>query len=282
MKIFENPISSNQRNDIEVSNFHWFLYNSFDLTELNLETQEKSSHELTTLKDHIDESTCACLLPDSKLFCYGGTNEWLNFIDFSFIIDKNYNTQILPPGIPSLGNFATYHQDFIYIFGPFSVDRFDLAKRKWEKIIQTPESYNWCSCISFNDYILVTGYDTKDIFALDLLIFSFSWLYFTLELHRTKIFCKSESEVYLIDFSGKIFQSDKNNIFNWNIIGDCKPSILKTHGYKVSYKNCWYFSLGSKLLKFDLDKKTINDTTFKVPHRVHEIREELSYSKVFI
>mmetsp|Transcript_22972 Transcript_22972/g.22703 ORF Transcript_22972/g.22703 Transcript_22972/m.22703 type:complete len:88 (+) Transcript_22972:447-710(+) len=68
--------------------------------------------------------------------------------------------------------------------------------------------------------ILATGYDCLDIFALDLLVLSFSSCSVCLLGCQMKLLCNFENSAYLIDFTGKILESDRNGLFNWSIIGN--------------------------------------------------------------
>ncbi|CAG9321775.1 unnamed protein product [Blepharisma stoltei] len=259
MKILENLLPYNQESEIETSKICWFYDETSDLIELDLETFEKTLHRLIIPENNIDERICICQLPGNKLFCYGNTIGWADFSGITFIFNENYEVQVLPTGTPSLGCCGTYYKDCVYVFGGEFAERFNIDKWRWEKLIKLPSRTRWYSSTFLNDILLVTGYDWDKIFALDLFTLSFSSCPISLLWYETKFLCNFEDSAYLIDYPGKIFESGKNDPFNWNLIGNFAGSeqggII---GRKALYNKAWYFLTGdSEIIKFDLEEKKI-------------------------
>ncbi|CAG9321851.1 unnamed protein product [Blepharisma stoltei] len=130
------------KSEIETSKISWFYDDSSDLVEINLETFDKTIHRFLLPENNIDERISICQLPDNKLFCYGNTIGWADLSGITFIINENYEVQVLPTGTPSLGCFGTYYKDCVYIFGCEFVERFNLINNEiftqvflWEWII---------------------------------------------------------------------------------------------------------------------------------------------------
>ncbi|CAG9321774.1 unnamed protein product [Blepharisma stoltei] len=110
-----------------------------------------------------DGRICVCLLPENVLFCYGGTKAWAELIEITCLINEKLEIQMLSSGLPALGCIASYYQNFVYVFGTAFARKFNLNKRKWEKLILIPDFYRLCSCITFNDFSLASEYDSQKI-----------------------------------------------------------------------------------------------------------------------
>ncbi|CAG9321776.1 unnamed protein product [Blepharisma stoltei] len=80
-----------------------------------------------------------------------------------------------------------------------------------------------------------------------------------------KVLSSYENCAYLIDFSGKVFQSEINNPFSWNIVENWNSKdLIMTYGQRAFYKDCWYFLTAFiQIFKFDLRKKEIKEVHSK-------------------
>ncbi|CAG9321856.1 unnamed protein product [Blepharisma stoltei] len=265
MKLLDNLLRDNQ--EVESSNFRWIRSdNELDLEEINLETMEKASYEISSPKDHNEWCTCICSLPGNKSFCYRGYCNYSNH-DIAFIIDEDHKIQILPSKMSTVGYCLTYYNNYFYMFGDSSLCRYNLIKQRWEKLTSNALSDDYCSCISLNGMILVALYDYAYMFIFDLWTFSYSSCTLELEQDSTKILCKYNNVAYLINFSGLIWESDENNLYIWNIISPCNPLYFYTYSIKVFYKNSWYFNMDSVIMKFNLDKKAVSKTSGSISYK---------------
>ncbi|CAG9321860.1 unnamed protein product [Blepharisma stoltei] len=265
MKLLDNLLRNDQ--EVESSNFRWIRSDKkLDLEEINLETMEKASYGISSPTDYNALNTCICSLPGNKSFCYRGYFNYSNHNGIAFIIDEDHKIQILPSEMSTVGYCATYYNNFVYMFGDSSLCRYNLIKRRWEKLVNKCTSGNCCSCTSLNGMIFVALYDYAYAFIFDLWTFSYSLCNLELEQDCIKIICKYDNVAYLIDFSGLIWESDENDLYIWNIIGPCNPLYFYTYSIKVFYKNSWYFNMDSVIMKFNLDKKTVSKTSGSISY----------------
>ncbi|CAG9321857.1 unnamed protein product [Blepharisma stoltei] len=265
MKLLDNLLWDDQ--EVESSDFCWIRSDKkFDLDEINLETMKKASYGISSPTDHNEINTCICSLPGNKSFCYRGHSRFANHYGIAFIIDEDNKIQILPSKLSTFGYCATYYNNFVYMFGESSLYRYNLIKQKWKNLGNKCTLGNYCSCISLNGKIFVALYDHIHTFIFDLWTFSYSSCPLRLEQDCTKILCKYNNVAYLIDFSGAIWESDKNYLYIWNIIGHCEPLYFQTYSIQVFYKNSWYFNIDSMIMKFNLDKKTVSKTSGSISY----------------
>ncbi|CAG9321858.1 unnamed protein product [Blepharisma stoltei] len=106
MKILDNLLWDDQ--EVESSNFWWIRSDrKLDLEEINLETMEKTSYEISTPKDYKALYTCICSLPGNKSFCYRGFWNDSKHNGIAYIIDENRKIRILPTKMLNFGYCAT-------------------------------------------------------------------------------------------------------------------------------------------------------------------------------
>ncbi|CAG9321863.1 unnamed protein product [Blepharisma stoltei] len=268
MKILENLSLNSEDIEVQTSKFRWiYNYNEYCLDEVNLETMQTVSVEISA---PIDDNwyTCICYLPGNKSFCYRGNTMLDHICGIAFIIDEDHKIQVLPSKIITIGYCATFCNNYVYMFGEFCLFRYDLVKRRWEKIIAKLGLSNFCTCISINNMILVAWFDCEDIFIFDLRTCSFSSCPLELGQHSTKVLCRSENAAFLIDFSGLIRESSKNNFYSWAIIGSCMTFDFAIFSVKVFYKNSWYFNIDNAIMKFNLEKKTVKRTNASISYPI--------------
>ncbi|CAG9321861.1 unnamed protein product [Blepharisma stoltei] len=127
MKLLDNLLRNDQ--EVESSNFRWIRSNNeLDLDEINFETMEKTSYEISSPEDYNALYTCTCSLPGNKSFCYRGYSRSANQNGIAFIIDEDHKIQILPSEMSTVGYCATYYNNYVYMFGEFSFYRYNLTQ----------------------------------------------------------------------------------------------------------------------------------------------------------
>ncbi|CAG9321838.1 unnamed protein product [Blepharisma stoltei] len=262
MEITCRQFEISQLKEIERSNFNLFTKGSSDLIEVNLDDFSKTHHKLSIPEICLDERICICPLPDGKYFCYGNIAKIGQASGITFIVNQKNEILNLPAWTSILGCFPIYLENCVYVFGGEYVERFNLIKWKWEKIIKFPPKCRLCTCALIGKKILFSGYSFNGIFLLDLLTLSFSWHSLETLSNKAKLLCNVKNTIYLVDFSGKIFQSEIGNPFIWSFEGNFQPLRNSTPENKIFYKNCIYFTIGNQIFKFDLTKKNVQTINF--------------------
>ncbi|CAG9311755.1 unnamed protein product [Blepharisma stoltei] len=203
-------------------------YNSIKktlFTKIDILNTTKNSWYINT-PEPLSINACIALLPDNELFCYGSKNP---FSGISCIIStKNCELgRMLPPGTPCYDSGAIYLNNSVYVFGGKDqsdnrsqlVTCFNLIQNSWSRLSPLPIASGSCSCIYFNQKILLTGYYHSKIYKYNIQSNNYSEvLSFNISSNRTKLLFQSKNKAYLIQ-SGDIYESGVSNENTWKKIG---------------------------------------------------------------
>ncbi|CAG9320435.1 unnamed protein product [Blepharisma stoltei] len=184
----------------------------------------------------LDKYTSTAQLPNSEIFCFGNHDPSSGF---ACIIDMKQLKvkKTLPPGAPCNSVAAVYYKNSVYIFGGFDgsksttlANRFDLSLNKWNKLAPLPmESFN-CSCIEFNECILVSGYYHTKVYKYDLTQNNYSELSeAVVDGDNHKILAVANSRAYIVENYGFILESDEMNEMVWRKIGKSTLTSFAQH-----------------------------------------------------
>ncbi|CAG9320277.1 unnamed protein product [Blepharisma stoltei] len=221
---------------------------SFDLSKSQISKNLTHSGQIPDYYDSM------CLLPNNEIFCLSNSSSKAFTIKFSFTVKMH------PPRALTYFAGLAYYKGYVYAFGGSNAfwEKFDLDKSVWLKIAKLPRTTDYCSCAVLGDTMLVVGYHSLKLhgYCPDLNSY-FDCMDVTGDIQKS-IFT-GNNRGYLIEFGGRIFESEINDPFSWQNIGSnsCKKTFLLW--YKALYDDAIYFlSYYYDLYRFDLKNKTIN------------------------
>ncbi|CAG9327920.1 unnamed protein product [Blepharisma stoltei] len=74
---------------------------------------------------------------------------------------------------------------------------------------------------------------------------------FTVDTH--KVLLQAENQVFLIESSKNIYESDPNQLSNWKIIGASQISFYHRAAYQVYFnQSCYFIDNNCRIYKFDM------------------------------
>ncbi|CAG9327026.1 unnamed protein product [Blepharisma stoltei] len=234
---------------------------SKELISVNVSSLKTRSLYLQ-LNEKINSSTCLCLLPDKSLFCYGNlTNEYSGA---TFIIETSLRVAQLPSGTPCTGSGAVYMKGCVYTFGGKNnegtmkrAEKFNFIQNSWESLPSLPQSADFCSCVVFNEQILISGRGNNKIFSYNPVTNKYTKIY-TFSSEEQKLLCLGNERVYAILSGNVIYESKTNDITKWHVV--CEEVL--NLGYLISYQHyhsnsVFFINHDYKLFRFDLQCKEV-------------------------
>ncbi|CAG9331317.1 unnamed protein product [Blepharisma stoltei] len=137
--------------------------------------------------------------------------------------------------------------------------KLDLLQNKWFKLPSTSVVITHCSMEIFKNSIIISGRHVSNIFKYDLNIESHSDLYLEdLDLDTYKGIFSGGSRLYIFQNSNFIYESEIDNDYEWNKIGNFNYE-FSMFPFKKFNDGSVFISLSYKaklmLYKFDLKHK---------------------------
>ncbi|CAG9329808.1 unnamed protein product [Blepharisma stoltei] len=217
----------------------------------------------------LDRFSCAALLPNSELFCFG----MYPLFGTTLIFDSNYKAYELPSGTPCFYSSVIYFNTSVYCFGGSNDQgllnlscRFDLNRNRWIKLAPMPKPDWYCNSITFNRNILISGVWNKNIWLYSVDIDSFSVIPYEFAWLKRKILINAEERLYLIECEGEaIYESRVGDEYVWEIIGNsiislCPSYVFWAYNERGIYIGCIEYKSRKKTrhyYKFNLDRKEL-------------------------
>ncbi|CAG9323914.1 unnamed protein product [Blepharisma stoltei] len=221
------------------------------------------------------DKACLVQLPNWELFSFGCW-EFSSAKAYIFDLKTLSIKRRLPNGPNASWCVGVYYQNCIFIFGGmFELQildiayKFDLATNHWIRLTPIPVPSFGCSCLVFQENILICGFFFKKLYKFDRKIESYSELPFVSVTEcRLKLLATFNLRVYLIEIDGKVMESEIGNEYNWNKIGDIKLGEEYGFIHAKQCDSCLYgvlFGIDTvSCFKFDLKKKKMEEGRVEV------------------
>ncbi|CAG9332344.1 unnamed protein product [Blepharisma stoltei] len=202
-------------------------------------------------------------LPNSEIFCYG-----VHDIYECFIMDCNHHIKIIP--ITHNCKFAgiVYFESNVFVFGGQTswkphrrARKYNFAMNSWEKLAMMPKPASSCACLIYKQKVLLSGREHRFLYLYDIKLDSYSEIVNGLG-KSNKVLLGSDSKVYIIEESGGIYESERDNEYKFNRVGNsslCNGSGQSNwvNKYGSIYFSKWIENHGINYYCFDLKTKKI-------------------------
>lgn len=237
---------------------------SKDLALLNLESKTVLTFSLE-IPQSMSKSTCMCIVPGSGLFCFGNYADY-SYTGLTFTINSYTSVKRLSEGTPCHCSGAAYMNGCVYVFGGYNqkgllnlAERYTFATNSWSKLARLPEASDYCSCIQYGEKIIFSGNMHSKLFSYDPLLNSYDEL-FSLTSGRSKVLCGANSRLYIIESSGRIYESGIKDLRVWEHLWETAVIRFSPLSCVVTHNESIYFTLSNyKVYRFDLVKKNIEE-----------------------
>ncbi|CAG9321127.1 unnamed protein product [Blepharisma stoltei] len=213
----------------------------------------------------MSKSTCMCMLPGRKYFCYGNYADY-SYSGLSLLIDSQFNVKKLSDGIPCHCSGGTYLRGCIYVFGGYNhkgllslAEKYTISTDSWSKLSQLPEPSDYCSCIAFGEKIILSGNMHSKLYSYDPLLNSYDEL-FSLTPVRSKVLCGANSRLFIIESSGRIYESAIKDLRVWEHLWEASIVRFSPLSCAVTHDESIFFALSNnQVYRFDIAKKSIEE-----------------------
>ncbi|CAG9330719.1 unnamed protein product [Blepharisma stoltei] len=230
-KIFK--IHKQNYNNSYNSDFN-YLYNTdenLNGTEIyiyNLKSHKRTSTcELKSYKPNrrlLDKITNYVKISNSHLLILGSVQErykgLLMDLKTKAITEMfNFSCQ---KGVFDTFNQFIYYKNYLYVFGDLDragLVKYDINRNKWQKLA-FPQLDRRVFAVLFHNYVLVSSFYNSSFYLYDLLIEAHSEIGFYERIESRKFLFTDQVKVYLWIQNNSIYESEENNPFKWNIIGN--------------------------------------------------------------
>ncbi|CAG9319494.1 unnamed protein product [Blepharisma stoltei] len=204
-----------------------FLYQIFDgLHKVDITALTSAFFQIYIQEKSPQYVTSLCKLRNGNLFCAGVYCKELNIAGIAFTLDVNtLQVTPLPYGPKIYDQGLINHNEFVYAFGGkeqkgdnFFISglayRFNLSSSRWERIAKMPQPNYQISCIEYERFIVVAGYEDETIYLYDYITNSYAPLFlFTKRIPKTLF--KYNSELFLLE-GAKLWKSA--NFASWELV----------------------------------------------------------------
>ncbi|CAG9330718.1 unnamed protein product [Blepharisma stoltei] len=119
-------------------------------------------------------------------------------------------------------NQFIYYDNYLFVFGNLGMSglaKYDINRNKWQKLA-FPQLDRRVFAVLFHNYVLVSSFYNSTFYLYDFLINSHSEIGFYEHVENRKFLFTNQIRVYLWIQNNSIYESEENNPFKWNIIGN--------------------------------------------------------------
>ncbi|CAG9330732.1 unnamed protein product [Blepharisma stoltei] len=243
-------------------------YNSYNLNFRYLynfdENLNGTEIYIYDLKSHKRTSTCELKSYKSKRRLCDKVTNYAKISNSHLLImgaDRNLHKGILmdlkTKTATGVFNFSTqervfdvfnqfiYYDNYLFIFGDAEKSgllKYNINRNKWHQLA-FPCLKEWISSVLYRNYVLISSSYNSIFYLYDLLIEAHSEIAFYEHVKNRKFLFTDQVRAYLWVQNGSIYESDENNPFKWNKIGNNDfgirdlPLDINLHNFDITFSN---------------------------------------------
>ncbi|CAG9326976.1 unnamed protein product [Blepharisma stoltei] len=261
----KNITKANENKNLPINPSYLKLFSpNTRLITVDLKTSQKYENPVL-LERHtpIALSGYACIvpIPNDMIFCFGNNSSG-RFTGETYIINQNFSARPLFNGTPCVGSNGVYLDGSVYVFGGFNgrymnlAEKYDLSQNKWIKLNNLPSASGYCPSVClFDGEIIISGYKLPCAYKYTPENSTYATLPPQLKQDSAKVICSDNKKVYIIDPLGPSYESEENDVWRWNSIGQIVSPQKDAFSYKTVYQNFVYFFSEYTLVAFNLKEK---------------------------
>lgn len=210
-----------------------------------------------------------CQIPKKKLFYLGGNTA---HCCYAYIIDlKTFSLKKIAKTRDRSRTFATYYNDFIYMFGGYysnkylsNCEKYNLKTKEWKNISDFPATERYLICaLPYKDYLMLSNGAKNNLYQYVIATDTYYSLTSTVENSLGNLLFKNLNKVYYIS-ARSLFTSTEESFTKWIksqknlsvelVYNTSKPVTRGKFVYIMSTSN-------NKIYKFDLEEEDLLEVT---------------------